>query len=117
MAYFGGNESGLPDFGRPWTPNRCHQVNFSATPEKFGVWRFKWAMLKVGGIKIERTPLRYFIRPDTEIDEKVIFLVILFVAEIFQQETFSGLVPTEPLRTENSEKVFGLGFGGSVSKL
>ena len=26
IAYFGGHKSGLPDFGRPWTPNRWHQV-------------------------------------------------------------------------------------------
>ena len=25
-------ETGCPDFGRLWTPNRWHQVNFSATP-------------------------------------------------------------------------------------
>ena len=34
--------------------------DFSGTPEILRVWRFKWAMWKVRGIKIERTPLWYF---------------------------------------------------------
>ena len=57
---FGVHESGLPDFGRLWTPNPWHQVIFSNTPKILRIWRFKWAMWKVGGIKIERTPLWYF---------------------------------------------------------
>ena len=28
MANFGGQESGLPDFGSTWAPNCCHQVKF-----------------------------------------------------------------------------------------
>ena len=49
IAYFGGHESGIPDFGRPF---------------------------EVGGIKIEHTRRRaaaFFSRWDTEIGEKVIF--------------------------------------------
>ena len=38
---------------RTWRPNWRHQVNFWGTPENFGVQRFKLAMWKVGGIKIE----------------------------------------------------------------
>ena len=49
---FGEHESGLPDFGRPWTPNGWHQVNFWGTPEHLGVWRLKLAMWKVGGTKM-----------------------------------------------------------------
>jgi len=30
-------ESELPDFGRFWTANRKHQVNFWGVPENFGV--------------------------------------------------------------------------------
>ena len=37
FAYFGGHESELPDFGRTWTPNGWHQVNFWDGPENFGV--------------------------------------------------------------------------------
>ena len=37
IGYFGVHESGLPDFGRTWTPNSWHQVNFWGTPENFGV--------------------------------------------------------------------------------
>ena len=44
MATLGGQEAGLPDFGSPWAPNRRHQVNFP--------WNLKWAVWKVGGIKI-----------------------------------------------------------------
>ena len=73
-------------------------------------------MWKVGGIKIERTPLQYFFpHPDTDIGEKVIFLVKRTVTKNFQRRNFSGLVPTESLRTQDSENVFGLvwfGFEG-----
>ena len=55
FAYFGGHESELPDFGRTWTPNHWHQVNFWGTPVKFGLWQFNWAMWK-----IERTAPRNF---------------------------------------------------------
>ena len=34
-GYFGGHDSGLPDFGRPWTPNGWHQVNCWGGPENF----------------------------------------------------------------------------------
>ena len=37
IAYFGGHGSGLPDFGRTWTPNGWHQVNF------WGTWKL-WGM-------------------------------------------------------------------------
>ena len=37
FGYFGGHESELPDFGRTWTPNGWHQVNFWGAPENFGV--------------------------------------------------------------------------------
>ena len=60
MAYFCVHESGLIDVGRLRTPNPLHQAVFSGTPEILRVWRFKWAMWKVRGIKIERTPLWYF---------------------------------------------------------
>ena len=36
-GYFCVQESELPDFGRTWTPNRWHQVNFWADAENFGV--------------------------------------------------------------------------------
>ena len=39
------------------------------------------------------------------------------VPEDFQQEQFLGLVPTESLRTQNSENIVSLGDGASVSKL
>ena len=61
FACFGGHESELPDFGRTWTPNGSHQVNFWGPPENFGVLRFKLAMWKDGGTKIERTGARYIL--------------------------------------------------------
>ena len=39
------------------------------------------------------------------------------VPENFQQGNFLGLVPTESLRTQDSENVVGLGDRDSVSKL
>ena len=46
IASFCVHESGFPYFGRPWTPNFWHQVNFRSTPENFRVWRFKLAIWK-----------------------------------------------------------------------
>ena len=40
MAYFGTQESGLPDFG---SPERLTVVSRSVFPEILWVWRFKWA--------------------------------------------------------------------------
>ena len=51
---------------------------------------------------------------ETESGEKVNLLVERSVPEVFQQEKS---VPTESLRTEDSEKVFGLGSGASVYQL
>ena len=48
MAYFLLHKSGFPDFGRPRSPDRWHQVNFRVTLDKFWVWRFKWAMQGAG---------------------------------------------------------------------
>ena len=43
---------------------------------------------------------------DTEISEKWIFFVNHTVPENFQRENFSGQVPTESLRTQDSENVY-----------
>ena len=43
---------------------------------------------------------------DTEISEKRNFFVNRSVPENFQQENFSGQVPTESLRTQDSENVY-----------
>ena len=51
IAYFGGYESRLRDFRRPWAPNGWHQVNFRPAPEHLGVWRFKLATWEVGASK------------------------------------------------------------------
>ena len=69
MAYFCLHESGLPDFGRPWTPNRWHQVNFSG-----------WALI-------------LFPPPCTELVKKIIFLMKPSVPENFQQDFFWGSYP------------------------
>ena len=64
-------------------------------------------MWKVGGTKIEPTRACYiFFRPETEIREKVIFGVKRSVPENFQWEIFLGQVPTESLRTQDSENVY-----------
>ena len=46
-------KSASPHFGRTWMTNYWLQVNFRGTPESSVVWRFKLAMWKVSGIKIE----------------------------------------------------------------
>ena len=64
-------------------------------------------MLKVACIKIERTrtsPPIFF--PCTKISEKLNFLMKCSVPENFQQENFWGQVPTESLRTQDSENVY-----------
>ena len=45
IAYFGGHESGLPDFGRSWTPNDWHKVNFRPTPENFRTDSISWNLV------------------------------------------------------------------------
>ena len=45
-------------------------------------------------------------RADTEISEKRNFFVNRFVPENFQREIFLGQVPTESLRTQDSENVY-----------
>ena len=119
MAYFCVHESGLPNFGRLWTPNPWHQANFSGTPEILRVWRFKWAMWKVGGIKIERTLLWYFFpRPCTKISEKWFFLVKRSLLQNFQGAKFFMATTHQILvRTQDSVNVFGLGDWAFVLKL
>ena len=76
-------------------------------------------MWEVGGIKIERTRARQIVFcRDTENHKKVIFLVKRSVPKYsIQGNFFSGLVPTETLRTQDSENIVGLGDRASVSKL
>ena len=75
-------------------------------------------MWKVGGIKIEGTRARYFfLGTEKEISETWNFLVNRSVTENFQRDFFSGRVPTESLRTQDSENIIGLGDRASVSKL
>ena len=68
-------------------------------------------MWEVGGIKIERTRARQIVFcRDTENHKKVIFLVKRSVPKYsVQGKFFSGLVPTETLRTQDSENIVGLG--------
>ena len=106
-GYFCVHESELPDFGRTWTPNRWHQVNFWGGPENFGVLRFRLAMWKVGGTKLERTRDSYiFVMCVHWNSQKVIFWVKRSVPKNFQREIFLGLVSTESLRTQDSENVY-----------
>ena len=64
-------------------------------------------MWKVVGIKIEPTEARYFfLDTDKKINEKWNFFVNHSVSENFQRENFSGQVPTESLRTQDSENVY-----------
>ena len=72
IGYFCVRESVLPDFGRTWTANGWHQVNFRPIPVNLRVWRFKLAMWEVGGIKIEQ---HFSLCVCTESGEKVYFLV------------------------------------------
>ena len=75
-------------------------------------------MWKVGGTKIERTRARYiFLVCVHGNSRKSDFLGNRSVPENFHGENFLGLVPTESLRTQDSENVVGLGDRASVSKL
>ena len=51
-----------------------------------------------------------------EFREKWKFFVNRSVPENFQWENFLGLVPTESLRTQDSENIVSLGDPASVSK-
>ena len=77
------------------------------SPEKFGVERFKLAIGKVSGIKIVGTQARYFfLEAAREISEKWNFFVKRSIPKNFGRENFSGQVPTESLRTQDSENVY-----------
>ena len=54
-------------------------------------------------------PATFFYCGDTKIREKSVFLGKHAVPENFQRENFLGLLPTESLRTQDSENVVGLG--------
>ena len=67
-------------------------------------------MWKAGGTKIKRTWARYIVLACVHGNSrKVIFWVKRSLPEYFQQENFSGLLPTESLRTQDSENVVCLG--------
>ena len=51
-------------------------------------------------------PDTFFLFEDTEISEKWNFFVNRSVPENFGRENFSGQVPTESLRTQDSENVY-----------
>ena len=64
-------------------------------------------MLKVGGTKIECTRARYiFLVCVQGNSRKSDFWVKCSVPENFQRENFLGQVPTESLRTQDSENVY-----------
>ena len=62
-------------------------------------------------------PDTFFLFEDTEISEKWNFFVNSSVPENIQREIFLGQVPTESLRTQDSENLVGLDDRASVSKL
>ena len=77
IAFFGGHESGLPDFGRPWTPNSLTPGQLQAYP---------W---KIGGMTVQTSYVTFF--PSWHRNsQKSEFLVKRFVPE-----NFSGPIPTE----------------------
>ena len=51
-------------------------------------------------------PVTFFLFEDTEISEKWNFFVKRSIPKNFQREIFSGQVPTESLRTQDSENVY-----------
>ena len=54
-------------------------------------------------------PDTFFLQGDTEISEKRNFFVNHSVPENFQRENFSGQVPAESLRTQDSEYLYERG--------
>ena len=71
--------SASPHFGRTWMTNYWLQVNFRGTPESSVVWRFKLAMWKVGGIKIESAAGRQNFLPKWNGTSKTLILHISFL--------------------------------------
>ena len=75
-------------------------------------------MWKVGGSKIERTGARnIFLVCVHGNSRKVNCWVKCSIPENFQRENLSELIPTESLRTQDSENVDDLGDRALVSKL
>ena len=62
-------------------------------------------------------PDTFFLEAAREIIEKWNLFVNRSLPENFQWENFWGLVPTESLRTHDSENIVSLGDQDSVSKL
>ena len=82
------------------------------------VLRFKLAMWKVGGTKIERTRARYIFLPSGHVNlQRSDFGVKRSAPKKFQRVDFLGLVPTESLPTQVSENIVGSGDRASSSKL
>ena len=62
-ALLGRHKSASSHLGRNWRPNCWRHVNFWGTPEKFWVYRFKWALWKASGIKIETAAVWWITSP------------------------------------------------------
>ena len=103
MAFFCVHESGLPDSGRKTLDTKSSSV----VPLKS--YGYDGSNGLYGRSKTSKL--------STEIGEKVNFLVKGSVPENFQRKTFLGLVPTESLRTKDSENIVSLGDRAFVAKL
>ena len=107
IAFFGGHESELPDFGRTWTPNVWHKVNFWDGPER--LWNIT--------LQTERTQARYiFYRRDTQIREKSDFCGKTLRTRKFPTRKMFGAGTHGTLCTQDSENVVSLGDRASVSR-
>ena len=98
-SFFGGKESGLPDFGRSFMPIGTMStfrlpLKTAQSSNWEGRWHRNWGHSR---------PPKFFAR---EISEKRNFFVNRSLPENFQRENFSGQVPTESLRTQDSENVY-----------
>ena len=99
-AFFCSKKSAPPHFGKIWRPNCWYQVNLWGSPENCGVYRFKLAIGKVGGIKIESAAgQRIFFANSlkTEIFRKSLH------TQKFSTEIFFRQVLTESFCTQDSE--------------
>ena len=111
FAYFGGHESELPDFGRTWRPNGWHQVNCWGAPENFGEYRFKLAIWKVGGTKIEHSRARYIFLLWRHVNSrKSVFFGLILRTRTFSTGNFFGATAHGILTHSGFRKCSRLGW-------
>ena len=109
FAFLRGQKLASAHLWRSWRSNCWHQFYSRGTPEHFAVQRFKWAMWKVNGIKIETASGHRIISPKGQKKswKSDIFYFTVPYPKFFI--FFWGEVPPESLGTHNSEYLYKMG--------